>query len=620
MPAFHVAPGGNDRFDGSYNRPFATLTRARDAARRLKAGERRIVVREGSYFDACVDLGPRDSGLVIEAPAGERPVLCGGRLVTNWRRDGAFHSAEIPGAKDSSWDFRMLIVNGQWRPRARLPETGTFECLNEFNVRWMSTTGGGWERKPTEEELTTLLFRDSDLGPWLDTRSAEITVYHSWDESLVGVASLQAAERGRGTLRFSTPAGHPPGSFGNRKYVVWNVREGMLRPGQWYLDRTAGRLVYWPMPGEEMKSAEVFAPSVERIIRLEGTEQEDVKDVALRGLHLTATTTPLLAGGFAAGRFDGALSGERIGGCSFEALSIGNVGGHAIKLGNATGVSVAGCEVGSTGAGGIYARGSGVRIAGNHVHNVGRAYPSAAGMQVNGANHAIERNHVHDTTYSGIISSGEGSRFEHNVIWKTMQVLADGAAIYITFCKRMLMRGNVAHSIGPGSAGHRPAAHAYYLDEQAEDCIVEHNLAFDVEWPSHNHMARNCFIRENVFVSRGPLKMTFPRCEGFTLERNVVAATGPVSLHEAPGAVAVLRNNILFSAEGRIEEHVLDDYATREVRPLEPADGTIFADPLFVDRDAHDYAFKPDSPAHRLGISPLDVSAAGTAWKNRSTT
>jgi hypothetical protein len=89
---------------------------------------------------------------------------------------------------------------------------------------WMSTTGGGWKRKPTHDELTTMKLRPADLGPCLDLRNAELTVYHMWDESAVGLAAMDEATQ---TLRFSNEAGHPPGAFGVRKYVVWNVRQGM---------------------------------------------------------------------------------------------------------------------------------------------------------------------------------------------------------------------------------------------------------------------------------------------------------------------------------------------------------------------------------------------------------
>ena len=91
------------------------------------------------------------------------------------------------------------------------------------------------EPLPTIRRITCL--DDPLLGPWLDLKNAEITVYHMWDESVVGVKSLDPATQ---VIRFANPAGHPPGAFGVHNYVVWNVREGMTAPGQWYLDRTAG--------------------------------------------------------------------------------------------------------------------------------------------------------------------------------------------------------------------------------------------------------------------------------------------------------------------------------------------------------------------------------------------
>jgi len=70
----------------------------------------------------------------------------------------------------------MLAVADRLCPRARLPREGTFTHLTEFKVPWMSTTGGGWKRKPTSEELTTMKYHPEDLGPRLDVRNAEVIV------------------------------------------------------------------------------------------------------------------------------------------------------------------------------------------------------------------------------------------------------------------------------------------------------------------------------------------------------------------------------------------------------------------------------------------------------------
>ena len=274
---FWVAPMGSDAANGSREHPFATLARARDAARTVSASQsRRILVRGGNHYNVWLTLGPQDSGLTVQAAPGEQPVLHGGQPIRGWQKDGDhFYAAALPAfpelpdrAASDGWQIRALQVNGQWRPRARFPDHGELPHLSSFNVRWMSTTGGGWERKPTHDELTTLKYRAGDLPADLDLANAEITVFHKWDESCVGIAHHDVTNQ---VLRLAPATGHPPGAYGVKKFVVWNTREGLQRPGQWYHDRARRRLVYWPLPGEDMSKLDVMAPSVTTIIGLRGT-------------------------------------------------------------------------------------------------------------------------------------------------------------------------------------------------------------------------------------------------------------------------------------------------------------------------------------------------------------
>ncbi len=595
---FHVTPDG----------PLTSLAAARDAARLASASEpRRIVLHGGKYFlERTVVLDARDSGLVIEAAPGARPVLYGGRRITGWRKDGKNSwSARLPEVASGAWDFRMLVVNGEIARRARLPESGTFTHLSEFNVRWMSTTGGGWQRKPTQEELTTLEYRPGDLGPWLEVRNAELTVYHKWDESLV---TLSAHDPAAHTLRFATPAGHPPGAFGVQKYVVWNVREGMQQPGQWYLDRKAGKVVYWPLAGQAMKGAEVIAPTVEAVVRIEGSEAAPVKGVTLKGLTLSVTNTPAGAGGFGAERYDGAVAVNHCEDCRLGSLVIYNVGGQGIKSRHSTRLAVENSEIRNTGAGGIIVSGANFSVVNNRLHDIGVIYPSAIALSAGGQDGLIGHNEIHDTPYSAITASGNGHRIEGNRIYRAMQVLEDGAGIYITFCKNVMVRGNHIYEIADkGGSG----ASAYYLDEQAEGCVVEKNLAVNVAYPSHNHMARNNVIRNNVFIAPGDARITLHRCEDYLFERNVIYAGGDLVLQSPEGAIARMPGNVLFSGTGKVDLVTLTDYTPKSRSALEPRDGTVFADPEFVDLKNGDYRFAPGSPARALGIEPLEVKSAG---------
>ncbi len=610
-----VAPNGNDAWPGTRSRPLASLHAARDAARKLEPGKpRRIVVEAGQHFlTEPLALTPEDSGLSIEAKG--QATLCGGRKIAGWERYGDhLWAAKVDAA---NWHFRVLVVNGRFAARARLPKSGFFTHLTSFDVPWMSTTGGGWKRKPTEGELTTVQYMPEDLSASLDLRNAELTIYHMWDESAVGIKSHDAATH---TLTFSNPAGHPPGAFGVRKFVVWNVREGMTEPGQWYLDggtgfqpaghrqdaRATGKVVYWPLPGEDMTKAEVLAPTMESLIRLQGTKEKPVRDVAIRGLTLSVTNTPLRAGGFGAGNFDGAVHVVHAENCRLEGLTILNVGGQGIKAWEAKGLAIQRCHVHHTGACGIKADGEGNTVADCRVHDVGVTYPSAIGLWANGKRAQIVHNEVHGTPYTAIASGGEDHLFEANRIHHAMKELHDGAGIYITFCKRVTLRGNFIHDItDTGGYG----ASAYYLDEQAEDCLVEGNLSLRVNRPSHNHMARRNTLRNNVFVVDGDASITFPRSSDYRLEKNIVVATGKITFSN-PAAIAAFPGNVLFSGTGKVEGQPLKDYRAAGAEPLKPGEGSILADPKLAVSERGKVTFSPDSPALRLGIRPIDVSDA----------
>jgi hypothetical protein len=611
---FFVAANGNDSWSGRLpepnagrtDGPFASLAAACRAARREGTNQpRRIIVQAGQYFlDEPLVLGADDAGLTIESAPGADVCLYGGRKVTGCEKDGEkFYSVALPGVKSRKWDFRALVVNGRFCGRARLPEEGFFEHLSSFDVPWMSTTGGGWKRKPTTEELTTMKYRPEDIGPWLDVNNAEVNIYHMWDESLVG---LKAIDTEKHIITFASPSGHPPGAFGVKKYVVWNVREGMTRPGQWYLDRTAGKLVYWPLPGEDMAKAEVFAPTIESIIRIRGMREDLARDITIRGLTLSVTTTPLEAGGFGAGRFDGAISVASAENCRLIGLEIVNVGGQGIKA-SGDRLRIERCHVHNAGACGIRCQGAEAVVADNHIHDVGLTYPSAIALQGGGRDCLISHNEIHDCPYTAINCGGQRNRIEHNLIFHAMKELHDGGGIYCFAGKDLVLRGNfIRDIIDTGGYG----ASAYYLDERSENCLVEGNLSVGILRPSHNHMAKGNTIRNNVFISDADARITFPRSSDYTFERNVMCAKGQIVV-ENPDAITKLRNNVLFSAEGKIQCRRLKDYNQAGSYLFETDRENLTADPLIVEFDKGAVRFAANSPALKLGIKPIDVSSAG---------
>ena len=252
----------------------------------------------------------------------------------------------------------------------------------------------------------------------------------------------------------------------------------------------------------------------------------------------------------------------------------------------------------------------------NVVAHVGVIDPSAVGIRFAGDRNEVSHNEVIDTPYCGLAGHwGKGVRVEYNRISDVMQVFEDGAAIYVFYLEDLVMRGNVTHS-SRVSVGLRAA---YYLDEYCLNCDVAENLAVGVGMPSHNHMCQKNRIWGNVFIVDGDAVLAFARASGFAMTKNVVYAKGKIALRGI-NAVTHFERNVFYSATGEVVGVDLTPYTlgepvvplvAGEERTLTSNEGTLLADPMFVDVERGDYGFKPGSPALELGIVPIDVSRAG---------
>ncbi len=616
MMTIHAAPHGHDDNPGTRARPVATLARAVVLTRgeAVAGSRRRIVLSDGVYPDTEVTLGPGDSGLELVAARGAAPLCSGGVPVPDWQPEGGdspFWFAEMAGVREGTRDFRALVVNGRFAPRARFPEQGGIRHASEFPVRWMSSTKGGWERKPTGEELTTLQLVPGSLPSTLSERNAELTLYHIWDESLVGIRDW---DRATGRIAFSTPAGHPPGAFGDwkeqaRTFAVSNTREGMTHPGQWYLDRDAGRLVYWPLEGESGDTLQVLAPAREAVLRLAGTAEAPVHDIRIKGLAFGVTTTPLLAGGFGALAFGGAIEGAFAHNLRLEDVTVRWSGGQGVRVLHSDGVRCNRCTVHDTGAGGMVLSGRDGVVRGTLLHHTGRTYPSALGLRFGGERWHVHHNTLHHTTYSAINAGGRALRIEHNRFHHVMETLFDGAAIYIFAGKACVVRGNYTTDLCSDQG------HAYYLDEQSEDSRVESNVADGVAWPMHHHMAWNCSLKHNVCLNSGDMRLSFGNCDRFALSRNIFACTGVLRIDPSVSGVNRLVRNVLFSAAGDYRWTFHDRLPSLErnsgpVAALPSVRGSVLADPGCRCEEGR---ISVDNAVliRNLGIRLPDVSRAG---------
>ncbi len=552
-----ISPSGNDGASGGESSPMRTIEAAMVALKGVP--QAKIEVLAGDYIlPNMVSIGKDYAGLTIEGRSGANPTFYGGIEVKGWIEDGKLLSASIPDPVAVN-GARMLMVEGQLRPRSRMPAAGEFKHESVFDVPWMSTTGGGWKRKPTDVELTTMKAKPSDIGPWLEPASAEVTVYHMWDESCVGVASVDLSSGG---IRFSSPCGHPPGAFAVQKYVVWNTKQGLTKPGQWFLDRKAKRIYYWPLPGENPKNLKAYLPTLNVLFGL-----VDAQGVTLKNLNFKVANVSLKAGGFGAGAYDGAITAATSSHLRLENISVQSVAGTGIKLWNCPDASVENCRASDTGAGGIRVEGDRSVVEDCFVSHVGIQYPSAIGLWVGGRDAICSHNEVTDTSYSAILGAGEGHLISDNYIARAMLTMHDGGGIYFGFSGHVTVRNNLVEDIiDTGLYG----ASAYYLDEQAHDCVVEGNVSIGITRPSQNHMARHNTIQGNLFLNSSDMRMDFARCTDYTIRNNVLDSPGSLNLRLSPDGASSIAANVFGGSKG-VSRVTLNQYAEVSTNPLEKA-------------------------------------------------
>jgi len=341
-----VAPNGNDANPGTIQKPFATLRRARDAARKARKAANEpitIYLRAGThYLSAPLVLTPEDSGthsapLHFAAWQDEKPVVSGGlRLNFEWQphRDRIF-KAKVP----ADLAFTQLFVNGRRRHLARYPnfdpDTRIFNgfAKDAFSPerarRWADPTGGfihAMHRSMWGDFHYVITGRKPD---------GSVTYEGGWQNNRrMGMHSQ---------YRF-----------------VENIFEELDAPGEWFLDTKTHTLYFCPPAGLDLKSAVIEAVRLRHLVEIKGTARKPVRFVNISGLtfrHAARTfmdnKEPLLRSDWTTYR-GGAVFVTGAEDCSLLDCEFDQLGGNTIFVNKySRRIAVRRCHIHDSGANGI---------------------------------------------------------------------------------------------------------------------------------------------------------------------------------------------------------------------------------------------------------------------------
>jgi len=510
----YVSVNGDNSNSGTKSSPVASVQSAVELSR--NSGIKKIQIREGDYYNVAVVLSTKDAGLTISGENGKKVRLFGGKMLDGFKYNGNFLEATVPDSVLKDLDFRILIVNDTLKERARLPETGAFNHLSEWPYQWQSSQGG-WAQKPTESDLTTLYYNPQDLGSWLDVKNAELTVFHAWDDSYVGLAEIDTLKQ---KLIFSNAATHPAGAFSSwagpktHQYIVWNIREGMTHPGQWYVDRTNRKIVYWPKSWEKPENMQVMIPTQTHIFEIE----KNSSGINLENLQLSCAGGAIVNTGYGTGNIAAAILASNVKNITLKNTMIKNVAGWAVKV-TGSNISIDDCEFSFTGAGGLRYDGKHISVERCGIHDLGKLYFGAVGIMGGGNFNLVSHCELYNIPYCAINSLGNQSVAEFNLVYNFKQTMVDGGAIYGAD-DSTTYRNNAV--IAP--KGNTIEGWSYYFDELADHSIMENNLAVNTLVPVHHHMAGPLIIRNNVFIDEKRQEISYALCSDLTFSGNILIA------------------------------------------------------------------------------------------------
>jgi hypothetical protein len=666
---FFVSPQGDDSWSGRLaapgdkDGPFATIERARDAvraSRRTPSQPRpvRVSLRGGTYYlERPLEFGPEDSGtdgapVVYAAATGEKVILSGGRRLERFRPDKVnghnVWAVEIPEVKAGTWRFRQLFVNGERRPRPRLPRQG------EYRIESLPGYTGDFLRSPTRQ----FIYAPGNIVPtWHNQRDVEIVGITRWIDNRLPIERVDPDRR---VVSFDRPSlfalvessGHPS------VYWVENVFEALDTPGQWYLDRPQGRLYYLPRPGEEIPSAEIIAPRLPDVMRVLGRSGAPVHDLRFEGLvfaHTEWQPPADYASSLQAGiEVSGALLFDYAERCAVTDGRIEHVGNFGVQVNvGCSDIEIARNKIMDVGAGGIRVGhffswetdGSGrlteqglrrkaampqgphsrrITVADNEIAHCGRLTPEAAGVFVgDNANNQIIHNHIYDLFYSGIsvgsvqdFGPGEatGNIIEFNHVHDIGQgVLSDLAGIYTCSTPRSRVAYNVIHDVSRREYG----GWGIYPDEGSHDLLIQKNLVYRCQdgalFAHHNH---DITAENNIFAFNRGSQIDRGGTGGFelTCRRNLICyaegkAVGDYGGEQWGQEVCAFDRNLYWNAAGQPVHFASKPFSAWQKAGQDRH--SLIADPLFVDPKRGDFRLRPGSPAARIGFESWDLSAVG---------
>lgn len=303
----YVSPQGNDSASGAVNTPLKTMEGARKKLQTLQKGKEtavEVVFREGVYrFDSTVNFGAEDSGtkeapIVYKAYDGENVIFKGSvpldlsklKRVTDTNVLRRIH----PNATGKVLELDLAEQG--------LSKQEIFDASQEINLYKNIESGEPNSLFINDKELTlahwpngrnyarwdknindyTFSYKEDDPNRWGEAKNWWVRGYFDQDYRGYRV-SATGVDNANKTISILENTGSRVVSERSKRWQGWNLLEELDIPGEYYIDRDAMKLYFYPPYTLKDATAELSVLATPMINILEA------HDITFSGIHFTQT-------------------------------------------------------------------------------------------------------------------------------------------------------------------------------------------------------------------------------------------------------------------------------------------------------------------------------------------
>jgi hypothetical protein len=650
---FHVGPGGDDAGPGTQSRPFATLERAREAVRSAgSAGPRSVVVHRGDYqMRSTLALSREDSGtesypVTWSCARDEKVRLIGGKnvparafrslkdaallarlgpaarnhvLMADLHALGMPTTPEFPVAYHGAPPGPELFFNGRRMALARWPNEGwaTVAAIVE---------SGSYPRKGDQSNRPGVFEYSGDRPErWKAADGTWLQGYwcFDWYDETIRVDRIDTASR---RITFAAPHFYSlrQGNPSPRRYRAINVLAELDSPGEFYVERSAGLLFFWPP--SDISDAQITVSTLDAPV----VTLRDCSHVIVRGFTIES------------GLGEGVeITGGT--GCRVEACEIRNMRRIGIRVAGGTNHRVESCDIHDTGTGGIVLEGgdrktlapAGHEASNNHIwrfsiHQLTYAYA----LSIGGVGNRAAHNLMHDAPHEAIIITGNDNILEYNEIHRVCTETDDSGAFHKgrnPSSRGNQIRFNYWHDLG-SPMGHGTAA--VYFDDGDGGEVLFGNVFYRCGDPGRgpfgtvfSHGGHDTRAENNIFIdckrALGSAPWDDARWRNALKDRlfvdellKDVDITKPPYITRYPELVDFMNPQPGHKRVNRARWNLLVrcGQATSGNWEFDPAENLVLdQDPGFVDAANGDFSLRGDSEVFRRlsGFKPIPFDRIG---------